>query len=204
MKVKLSKRYILMQKIIQALGILALIVSVILVIWFYKLGILNDSNALKDLVHHHKVLGPLIFILVQIFQIVFPVIPGGVTTVAGFLIFGTWLGFILNYIGIIIGSVLLFLLVKWLGRKFILLFMKEDTFYKYEAKLESDTYEKLFIFCMLSPVSPADIMVMITGLTSMSLKRFTAIMVITKPLSIICYSYFWIYGSKLLEFLFHK
>ena len=82
--------------------------------------------------------------------------------------------------------------------------MKEDTFYKYEAKLESDTYEKLFIFCMLSPVSPADIMVMITGLTSMSLKRFTAIMVITKPLSIICYSYFWIYGSKLLEFLFHK
>lgn len=74
MKVKLSKRYILMQKIIQALGILALIASVILVIWFYKLGILNDSNALKDLVHHHKVLGPLIFILVQIFQIVFPVI----------------------------------------------------------------------------------------------------------------------------------
>ncbi|MCB4986789.1 TVP38/TMEM64 family protein, partial [Streptococcus mutans] len=50
MKVKLSKRYILMQKIIQALGILALIASVILVIWFYKLGILNDSNALKDLV----------------------------------------------------------------------------------------------------------------------------------------------------------
>ncbi|MGT2749874.1 TVP38/TMEM64 family protein [Streptococcus orisasini] len=202
MKMKLSRRYIMLQKTIQFLGILALIASVILVIWFYKLGILNDSNALKDLVHRHKVLGPLIFILVQIFQIVFPVIPGGVTTVAGFLIFDTWLGFILNYIGIIIGSVLLFLLVKWLGRKFILLFMKRETFDKYEAKLESETYERLFIFCMLSPVSPADIMVMITGLTSMSLKRFTTILLITKPLSIISYSYFWIYGSKFIEHLF--
>ncbi|MGT2947776.1 TVP38/TMEM64 family protein [Streptococcus devriesei] len=202
MKMKLSRRYLILQKFIQILGILALIASAILVIWFYKLGILNDSNALKDLVHRHRVIGPLIFILVQIFQIVFPVIPGGVTTVAGFLIFDTWLGFILNYIGIIIGSVMLFLLVKWFGRKFILLFMKKETFYKYEAKLESDTYEKLFIFCMLSPVSPADIMVMITGLTNMTLKRFTTIIVIAKPLSIISYSYFWIYGSKFLEHLF--
>ncbi|MGT2925105.1 TVP38/TMEM64 family protein [Streptococcus caviae] len=203
MKMKLSRRYLMLQKTIQILGILALIASVILVIWFYKLGILNDSNALKDLVHRHKVLGPLIFILVQIFQIVFPVIPGGVTTVAGFLIFDVWLGFILNYIGIIIGSVMLFLLVKWFGRKFILLFMKRETFYKYEAKLESDTYEKLFIFCMLSPISPADVMVMITGLTDMTLKRFTTIIMIAKPLSIISYSYFWIYGSKLLEHLFN-
>ncbi|EHJ52346.1 TVP38/TMEM64 family protein [Streptococcus macacae] len=202
MKEKLSKHFVMTQKIIQFLGILAIIGSVVLVIWFYKLGILNDSNALKDLVQRHKVIGPLIFILVQIFQIVFPVIPGGVTTVAGFLIFGTWTGFILNYIGILIGSVILFLLVKWFGRKFILLFMKEETFYKYEAKLESDTYEKLFIFSMLSPVSPADIMVMITGLTSMSLKRFTTILIITKPLSIIAYSYFWIYGSKIVEFFF--
>lgn len=202
MKMKLSRHYLILQKTIQILGILALIASVILVIWFYKLGILNDSNALKDLVHRHRVLGPLIFILVQIFQIVFPVIPGGVTTVAGFLIFDVWLGFILNYIGIIIGSILLFLLVKWFGRKFILLFMKRETFDKYEAKLESETYEKLFIFCMLSPVSPADVMVMITGLTDMTLKRFTTIIVIAKPLSIISYSYFWIYGSKLLELFF--
>lgn len=64
-----------------------------LVVWFYRLGILNDSNALKDFVHRHQFWGPLIFVLVQIFQVVFPIIPGGVTTVAGFLIFDPWLGF---------------------------------------------------------------------------------------------------------------
>lgn len=35
---------------------------------------------------------------------------------------------------------------------------------------------------MISPISPADILVMITGLTNMSIKRFTAIILITKPL----------------------
>ncbi|EAO61482.1 immunoreactive protein Se23.5, partial [Streptococcus agalactiae 18RS21] len=40
----------------------------------------------------------------KLYRLFFPVIPGGVTTVAGFLIFGPTLGFIYNYIGIIIGS----------------------------------------------------------------------------------------------------
>ena len=142
MKMKFSKRYLLIQRIIQILGVIALIASGIMVVWLYKLGILNDSNVLKDVVKRHDILGPFLFILVQILQIVFPVIPGGVTTVAGFLIFGPWLGFILNYVGILIGSGALFLLVKRFGRKFVMLFMSEETFYKYERKLESKGYEK--------------------------------------------------------------
>ncbi|EHI69551.1 TVP38/TMEM64 family protein [Streptococcus ictaluri] len=198
-----SKFYLFWQKIIKILGILALIASFILAFWLYKLGILNDNNALKDLVHHYKVWGPLIFIMVQIIQIVFPVILGGLTTVAGFLIFGPIAGFIYNYIGILIGSVILFLLVKVYGRKFILLFMDQKTFYKYERRLETSGYEKFFIDCMASPISPADIMVMITGLTDMSLKRFITIIALTKPISIIGYSYLFIFGKDLVSWLFH-
>lgn len=68
---KSSKRYVLMQRIINILGILALIGTLILVVWFYKMGILNDSNALKDLVKRHQFWGPLIFIVVQIFRLFF-------------------------------------------------------------------------------------------------------------------------------------
>lgn len=78
MKTKMSKRYVFFQRLIQFLGILALIGTLALVVWFYRLGILNDSNALKDFVQRHQFWGPLIFVLVQIFQVVFPVIPGGV------------------------------------------------------------------------------------------------------------------------------
>ncbi|WP_347094284.1 TVP38/TMEM64 family protein [Streptococcus dysgalactiae] len=204
MKNRQRKAYETWQKIIKLLGILALIGSFVLAFWLYKLGILNDSNALKDLVQQYKVWGPLIFIVVQIIQIVFPVIPGGLTTVAGFLIFGPIAGFIYNYVGIIIGSVILFLLVKTYGRKFILLFMDEKTFYKYERRLETPGYEKLFIACMASPISPADIMVMITGLTDMSLKRFTTIILVAKPISIIGYSYLFIFGKDLVSWLLHR
>ncbi|MGT2908209.1 TVP38/TMEM64 family protein [Streptococcus dentiloxodontae] len=203
MSTRRTLHYSLWQRIIQVLGILALIASFIAIIWLYKLGILNDQNALKDLVKTYKVIGPLIFIGVQILQVVFPVIPGGITTVAGFLIFGLWQGFLFNYIGILIGSGILFLLVKHFGRKFILLFLKEDTFYKYERKLESKGYERFFILCMLSPISPADALVMVTALTNMSFKRFMVIQIICKPVSIIAYSYVWIYGADFLNKLFH-
>ncbi|AXQ79732.1 TVP38/TMEM64 family protein [Streptococcus chenjunshii] len=199
MKMKMSKRYLMIRKLIQIIGTAALIASFFLMFWLYRLGILNDSNAIKDLVHSYQFLGPFIFILIQILQVVFPVIPGGITTIAGFLIFGPFFGFIYNYLGIIIGSFILFLLVKIYGRKFVLLFVKEDTFYKYEAKLETKGYEKFFIFCMASPVSPADVMVMITGLSNMSLKRFLAIIMLAKPISIIGYSYLWIFGGDLIK-----
>ncbi len=48
---------------------------------------------------------------------------------------------------------------------------------------------------MVAPVSPADIMVMVTALTNMSLKRFIIIILIAKPFSIIGYSALWIYGG---------
>ena len=150
MKMKMFDHYAFWQRLIKFLGVLALLGTFVLVIWFYHLGILNDSNALKDFVNQHSVCGPLVFILVQIFQVVFPVIPGGVTTVAGFLIFDPILAFFYNYVGIVIGSIILFILVRLYGRKFILLFVDEKTFYKYEAKLNTQNYENFFIISSIS------------------------------------------------------
>ena len=93
------------------------------------------------------------------------------------------------------------ILVRLYGRKFILLFIDEETFYKYEAKLDTQNYENFFIICMLSPISPADVVVMITGLSRISLKRFTFIILLAKPISIISYSYIWIFGGNILKLI---
>jgi len=203
MKMQSTKTYLIMQKLFKILGIIAMVGSVVLAIWLYKLGIMNDTNVLKDVVHRYQFWGPFIFIIVQIIQIVFPIIPGGITTVAGFLIFGPIKGFIYNYIGINLGSVILFWLVKRYGRRFIFLFVDEKTFYKYERKLETPGFENFFIFCMASPISPADVMVMIAGLSNMTTKRFLQIISWSKPLSIIGYSYLFIFGNDLIKYFFH-
>lgn len=191
------------QKTFQVLSILALIASFGFVIWLYHIGILNDQNVLTQTIKNQGAWGIFSYLGLQIIQVVFPIIPGGVTTVVGFLIFGHWWGFVINYIGISIGSIILFWLSRRYGKAFCLLFMKEETFYKYERKIDDKRgYEIFFTLCMLSPISPADILVMITGLTSMSYKKFLTIILICRPISIVLYSLFWIYGAKWIQYLF--
>ncbi|MFH0402696.1 TVP38/TMEM64 family protein [Streptococcus sp. A23] len=188
------------QKAIQVLSVLTLIGTAVFLFWLYKIGILNDQNILSHFIKSQGALGSLSFLLLQIIQVVFPIIPGGVTTVVGFLVFNFWWGFFLNYVGISIGSIILFWLARRYGKKFCLLFMSEETFYKYESKIDNKRgYEIFFILCMLSPISPADIVVMISGLTSMSYRKFITITLLCRPVSIVAYSYFWIYGSQWLQ-----
>ncbi len=88
------------QKTIHLLSILILIATFFLIIWLYKIGILNDQNLLKEFLQQQGSLGSLSYVLIQIIQVVFPIIPGGVTTVVGILVFGPLWGFVVNYIGI--------------------------------------------------------------------------------------------------------
>ncbi|HFI0596361.1 TPA: TVP38/TMEM64 family protein, partial [Streptococcus suis] len=82
--------YKFFQKTIQVLSIFVLIGTAIFLFWLYKIGILNDQNALSNLLQNQGVYGSLTFIGLQITQVVFPIIPGGVTTVVGFLVFKFW------------------------------------------------------------------------------------------------------------------
>lgn len=197
--------YKLLQKTIHVLSIITLIATFFFLVWLYRIGILNDQNVLTEFIKSHGTFGGLIFLAIQVIQVVFPIIPGGVTTIVGFLVFGFWWGFILNYVGISIGSIILFWLARRYGKKFCLLFMTEETFYKYESKIDNKrAYEIFFIICMLSPISPADIVVMITGLTSMSYRKFITITLLCRPFSIVAYSFFWIYGGQFVQQLFQK
>ena len=165
------------------------------------MDILNDPDALTRALKGHLILRSFAFLLLQIIQVVIPIIPGGATTVVGFMAFGPILGFILNYVGIVIGSIILFLLTRRYGKRFIMLFIDEQTYAKYEEKLASSTYETVFALNMASSISPADILVMITGLSKMSFKRFLYIILLCMPISIVAFSYFWIYGGQFIRSL---
>ncbi|WP_288962310.1 TVP38/TMEM64 family protein [uncultured Streptococcus sp.] len=187
---------------VKFLGIFSIVLTVLFLVYLFKnLDILNDPDALTRALKGHLILGSFAFLLLQIIQVVIPIIPGGVTTVVGFMAFGPILGFILNYVGIVIGSIILFLLTRRYGKPFIMLFIDEQTYAKYEEKLASLTYETVFALNMASPISPADILVMITGLSKMSFKRFLYIILLCKPISIVAFSYFWIYGGQFIRSL---
>ena len=194
------KRYASYQRMIKILGTLSMIVSVVLVIYLIRgLNIFKEPDALAELIKSHMVLGSIIFFIIQVVQVVIPIIPGGITTVVGFMAFGPVWGFVLNYISLCLGSVILFWLVKEYGRAFILLFVDEKYLIRYEKHLSSKTYERFFILNMISPISPADILVMVTGLSNMSYSKFLKIILLTKPFSTFAYGYLWIYGGQWIQ-----
>ena len=187
------------RRIINTISIIGLGLSIALTIYFINLGVFKDINALRDLVGNSVILGPIIFMLLQILQVVIPIIPGGISSAAGVLIFGPYLGFVYNYVGISIGSVIIFLLGRRYGKPFILSMISDKTYDKYIGWLDNQSrFEKLFALAIFLPVAPDDALCLMAGLTNISVKKFTLIILLAKPLSIFLYSMALIYGGTFL------
>lgn len=187
------------RRIINTISIIGLGLSIALTIYFINLGVFKDINALRGLVGNSVILGPIVFILLQILQVVIPIIPGGVSSAAGVLIFGPYLGFVYNYVGISIGSVIIFLLGRRYGKPFILSMISDKTYDKYIGWLDNQSrFEKLFALAIFLPVAPDDALCLMAGLTNMSVKKFTLIILLAKPVSIFLYSMALIYGGTFL------
>ena len=187
------------RRIINTISFIGLGLSIALTIYFINLGVFKDINALRGLVGNSVILGPIIFMLLQILQVVIPIIPGGISSAAGVLIFGPYLGFVYNYVGISIGSVIIFLLGRRYGKPFILSMISDKTYDKYIGWLDNQSrFEKLFALAIFLPVAPDDALCLMAGLTNISVKKFTLIILLAKPLSIFLYSMALIYGGTFL------
>lgn len=188
------------RKLINFISIIGLVISIGLTIYFINLGVFKDLNSLRGLVGDSIILGPIIFILIQILQVVIPIIPGGISTAAGVLIFGPYAGFIYNYVGICIGSITIFLLGRRYGKPFILSMVSDKTYNKYVGWLDNQNrFEKLFALAIFLPVAPDDALCLMAGLTNISVKKYTWIILLAKPLSIFLYSMALIYGGHFLS-----
>ena len=131
----------------------------------------------------------IIFVLIQIIQVIIPVIPGGVSCVAGVIVFGAGMGFVYNYVGICIGSILVFLIAKRYGRALMVKMFDKKLIDKYESWTEKNgRFTKLFALAIFLPVAPDDFLCYLAGTTRMKLKTFTAVILLGKPLSIAAYS----------------
>lgn len=122
----------------------------------------------------------LVFIGIQILQIVFPIIPGEIVEFGAGYMFGPWLGFLLCEIGIIISSFPIFLLSKKYGMKFVgAVFGKNKinswAFLKDEKKLTAIIFLVFFI-----PGTPKDLLTYFVGLTPIKAINFLFITVFAR------------------------
>lgn len=147
----------------------------------------TSEDALRAFVAGFGVFGAAVFILFQAVQVVVPILPGGLGCLGGVLLFGPWLGFAYNYIGICLGSIAAFLLAKTYGKPLLALMFRSETIEKYEDWTQR-RFAMWFALAIFFPVAPDDFLCWLAGTTPMTLKRFTAIILLGKPAAIALYS----------------
>ncbi len=172
---------------LSALG--GIMLAFIFIIYGYKAGIFASQEAFRTFVEGFGIWDALIFIIIQTISVVVPIIPTTLGCVAGIVIFGPWLGFLYNYIGICLGSVIAFLLTKKYGSMFVKSVVSGKTFDKYIGWVDKGKkFDKMFALAIFFPGAPDDILCYIAGLTKMRFRKFMLIILLGKPMSIAVFS----------------
>jgi len=151
-------------------------------------------ETLRVYVDSFGIWAPLILTLIQALQVVLPVLPGFMGCVVGAILF-RWLGgFLVNFIGISLGSIAAYWLARHYGIKLV---SKMVSLKKYETYMDrmtnSKRYSVVLFLSILLPLAPDDFLCYFSGLLNMSAKKFTLIIITAKPWCILFYSLFFDY-----------
>lgn len=155
-------------------------------------GKFDSVETLQEYIAGYGVFGPVILTIIQALQVILPILPGFLGCAVGAVLFGTVGGFLCNYIGISLGSIAAFLLAKKLGARLVESLISHEKYEKYAGwAARSKSYTALLFWGMILPLFPDDFFCYFSGLTKMTVKKFTWIIIIGKPWCILAYSIFF-------------
>lgn len=172
------------------------VAGLVMTFFFIYLGYSNDVfDSRESLVQYVDSFGTqaiLVFVVIQILQVVLPFLPAAVTCVAGVIIFGPVWGIFYNYIGICLGSFIAFLISKRYGQPLVEKMLSKRVFEKYSKILnDGKVFDRIFTIGIFGPIAPDDALCYLAGLTKMSWKKFLLIILLGKPIPIALYSLGW-------------
>ena len=117
------------KKIIGIISIILIIIFSVAVFLFIGnplISFVSEPQKFRDWIEQFGFLGRLIFLAMVIFQVIVAIIPGEPFEMAAGYAFGTLEGTILCILGAVIGSIIIFLLVKRFGIKLVELFFSKE------------------------------------------------------------------------------
>lgn len=174
--------------------VLNIVCCVILLIWilFDRYGFLtvfSSIESFKKFILSTKEKGMIIYVLIQFIQVLSVPIPSMIITLTGVAIYGPFLASVLCSIGVLMGSYCSFFVGKLFGYKIVKWIVGENNAIKYANIIEKKG-RFFLIIAFLLPLFPDDILCLISGITTMKFKHFFWIALITRPIGVICMSYF--------------
>ena len=149
---------------------------------------INSIDKLKAIVESGGMFSFVVFVILQILQTTVLQIPAIFVTIAGSLVFGPWTTFILSFIAVMIGSIIMFWIGRKAGRKFLNWLAGKEEADVWIKRMSHGKY--LFFLMMIFPLFPDDILCVVAGLTNMSFSFFFWTNMIARSLGIACTVFF--------------
>lgn len=180
------------RSIIRVTTIVGIILTIIASYFIARSTYFKPGGGFNTLLLQLGIFAPMAFITLQISQIIYPVIPFGLTNVIGNLVFGTWFGFLYNCIGMLIGSSINFYLGRHYGETVVKAFISDEQFNTYVQKMnDANAFEKLLTVGFILPVFPDDLFCMFSGMSDMTFKKFFKLVVLYRPISLFVFTFVW-------------
>ena len=165
-KVKEKKELSLKAKILRTV-LVCIVIAGIVVLGYYILnwtGVweqINSVEKLQNIILSWGFWGRFGFVMLQLLQVTFIPLPSTVTIIAGTLVYGPLQASLLSLAGILLGSMLAFLLGKVFGKKLVVFMVGEKTCEKWVNFLSNAKYS-FFVF-MVFPIFPDDVLCLVEG-----------------------------------------
>jgi uncharacterized membrane protein YdjX (TVP38/TMEM64 family) len=138
------------------------------------LGLITDREWIRTTVESYGWAAPLVFIGVQIAQVLAAPFPGEATGFLGGYLFGTLAGFLYSSIGLGIGSLVNFGFGRLLGERFLRRFIEEEKFKRIDRLVNRQGVIAVFLMYII-PGFPKDYLSLALGLTTLPLKVFVVL-----------------------------
>lgn len=107
-------------------------------------------------IQSYGIFAPLLFVLLQVIQIVVAFIPGGPIPMIGGAVFGMVPGILLSLAGSFLGTAMVYYLVQWIGRPLLNLFVKEEHLERFSFLKNRRKMEWIVFLLFLCPGLPKD------------------------------------------------
>ena len=143
-----------------------------MLLWRPLVSFASNPEILRVWLQDLGIWGILIFGIFNFLQVVFAVIPGGPFELAAGYILGVVPGTLLCDITMTISSVVVFLLVRKFGIRFVELFVSRRQIENMGFLKDNQKVQSVLFFIFLLPGTQKDVVTYLAGLTNLSLKSW--------------------------------
>ena len=140
---------------------------------YYVSNYFLDQEQIRIFVSQFGFISPIIFLVIQIIYVIIVPIYNTPIHLAGGYIFGSYKGFILNYVATTIGLFIIIFLSKRYGRKIISTLVSEKTIKQYDKLIANKRLTPYFLFVIYTlPFFPDDEITYLIALSNLRFKSY--------------------------------